>query len=179
MTASLPGKRIRRKASNSALTSPSAVAIRLRDAKALTLRMEGKTFEAIGEELGFATKGGAYVSVKRSLDAITREPAEMLIKLDLERIDVLWEIQYLRAQSGDVQAMAACMKLMERRAKLLGLDAPVRQEVTGKDGADLVVNSGVLMVPAPMLATDWERMVVEQQQALLAPPMATIAPESQ
>lgn len=111
-------------------TSPETAAAKVKAAKALELRMEGKTFEAIAQELGYAGKQGAYDAVKRSLDAITREPAEELIKLDLERLDVLWQIQYLNAQGGDVQAMAACMKLMERRAKLLGLDAPVKQDVT-------------------------------------------------
>ena len=110
-------------------TSPVTAAAKLKAAKALELRMEGKTFEDIAKEAGYNSKQAAYDAVKRSLDAVTREPAEELIKLDLERLDVLWQIQYLNAQGGDVQALAACMKLMERRARLLGLDAPQKQEV--------------------------------------------------
>jgi hypothetical protein len=116
-------------ARNKNQTSPQTTAAKLKAAKALELRMEGKTFEAIAEELGYAGKQGAYDAVKRSLDAVTREPAEELIKLDLERLDALWGIQYLNAQAGDVQAMSACMKIMERRAKLLGLDAPVKSDI--------------------------------------------------
>ena len=114
---------------NGAKTSPETAAAKVKAAKALELRMEGKTFEVIAEELGYAGKQGAYDAVKRSLDAITREPAQELIKLDLERLDVLWQIQYLNAQGGDVQAMAACMKIMERRARLLGLDAPEKKDL--------------------------------------------------
>lgn len=124
-------------ARNKNQTSPQTTAAKLKAAKALELRMEGKTFEVIAEELGYAGRQGAYDAVRRSLDAITREPAEELIKLDLERLDALWGIQFLNAQAGDVQAMAACMKIMERRAKLLGLDAPekkdVKAEVTTKE----------------------------------------------
>lgn len=116
-------------ARNGQVTSPETAAAKVKAAKALELRMEGKTFEAIALEAGYNSKQAAYDAVKRSLDAITREPAQDLIRLDLERLDVLWQIQYLNAQGGDVQAMAACMKIMERRARLLGLDAPVKQEV--------------------------------------------------
>lgn len=118
--------------STSKKTSPQAAEAKLRASKALELRMEGKTFEVIAEELGYAGKQGAYEAVRRSLAEITREPAEELIRLDLERLDVLWQIQYLNAQGGDVQAMAACMKIMERRARLLGLDAPEKREVTAE-----------------------------------------------
>ena len=118
--------------SNGRKTSPETAEAKVRAAKALELRMEGKTFEAIAVEAGYNSKQAAYDAVKRALDSITREPAQELIKLDLERLDVLWQIQYLTAQSGDVQAMAACMKIMERRAKLLGLDAPVKQEVVAE-----------------------------------------------
>jgi hypothetical protein len=119
-------------------TSPLTVAAKAKAAKALELRMEGKTFDAIAEELGYAGKQGAYDAVKRSLDAITREPAESLLRLDLERLDAMWGIHYLNAQAGDVQALAACMKIMERRAKMLGLDAPEKREIeaTVQSGLD-------------------------------------------
>lgn len=120
---------------NGQKTKPETIEAKMRAAKALELRMEGKAFDAIAEEAGYNSRQAAYDAVKRALTAIVREPAEELIRLDLERLDVLWGIQYLNAQAGDVQAMAACMKIMERRAKLLGLDAPVKQDVTSSDGS--------------------------------------------
>ena len=45
-----------------------------------------------------------------------------------------------------MQAMGACMKIMERRAKLLGLDAAVKAEVTGADGQPLAVAPPVLNI---------------------------------
>jgi hypothetical protein len=133
--------------SNGQKTSPQTAEAKIKAAKALELRMEGKTFEVIAEEAGYNSKQAAFDAVKRALDAITREPAESLVRLDLERLDVLWQIQYLNAQSGDVQAMAACMKIMERRAKLLGLDAPAKQELTGANGADIFPSKIEIVAP--------------------------------
>lgn len=113
---------------NGQKTSPQTAKAKIKAAKALEARMEGKTFEVIAGEVGYNSPQAAHDAVKRALKAIIREPGEELIKLELERLDTLWGIQYLTAQAGDVQAMAACMKIMERRAKLLGLDAPVKNE---------------------------------------------------
>ena len=150
--------------SNGSKTSPETGKCRVRAAKALELRMEGLTFEVIAKTVGYNSKQAAHDAVKRALDAITREPAQDLIKLDLERLDVLWQIQYLNAQGGDVQAMAACMKIMERRAKLLGLDAPAKQEHTGKDGSSLI--GGAFILPGVLTPEEWEAAASEQQEEL-------------
>ena len=99
--------------------------------------MEGKTFVEIAREVPYNSPQAAHDAVKRALDVITREPAEEVLRLDLERLDVLWQIQYMNAQGGDVQALAGCMKIMERRARMLGLDAPARTELTGKNGGPI------------------------------------------
>ena len=127
-------------------TSPETAEAKMRAAKALELRMEGKTFAAIAKEAGYNSPQAAHDAVKRALDATLREPADRLRALELERLDVLWQIQYLNAQAGDVQAMGACMKIMERRGKLLGLDAAVKAEVTGADGQPLAVAPPVLNI---------------------------------
>ena len=124
--------------SNGQKTKPETIEAKLKAAKAVELRMEGKTFDEIAEEAGYNSRQAAFDAVRRAITAIVREPAEELIKLDLERLDKVFGIHYLNAQGGDVAALAACMKIMERRAKLLGLDAPAKQEVTGKDGAPLI-----------------------------------------
>lgn len=149
-------------ARNGQVTSPETAAAKVKAARALKLRMEGQTFEAIAKEAGYNSKQAAYDAVKRSLDAITREPAQDLIRLDLERLDVLWQIQYLNAQGGDVQAMAACMKIMERRAKLLGLDAPVKVE----SKTEVSQKDGVLVIGATMTPEDWAIAAKQQQETL-------------
>ena len=38
-------------------------------------------------------------------------------------------VMYKKAEKGDYNAVDRCIKLMERRAKLLGLDAPAKSEI--------------------------------------------------
>lgn len=123
-------------ARNKNQTSPSTIDAKLRAAKALELRMEGMKFDDIATELGYNSKQAAFDAVTRELRAITREPAEEVLRLDLERLDRMWGVHYLNAQAGDAIALSACMRIMERRAKLLGLDVN-KTEVTGKDGAPI------------------------------------------
>lgn len=123
-------------ARNKNQTSPSTIDAKLRAAKALELRMEGMKFDDIATELGYNSKQAAFDAVSRELRAITREPAEEVLRLDLERLDRMWGVHYLNAQAGDAIALSACMRIMERRAKLLGLEVN-KTEVTGKDGAPI------------------------------------------
>lgn len=106
-------------------------------AKALELRLEGKSFPDIATELGYSSRQTAHAAVTKALRDITREPAEELIVIELERLDRIWELHYLNACAGDVAALGGCMRIMDRRAKLLGLDAPERKEVTGRDGGPI------------------------------------------
>ena len=147
---------------NGQKTRPETIEAKIKAAAALEARKEGKTFAVIAEECGYNSPQAAHDAVKRALDAIIREPGDSLRSLELERLDTLWQIQYLNAQAGDVQAMAACMKIMERRARLLGLDAPIKTdnktEVSGKDG--------VLVIGPTMTPEDWATAAKEQQAAL-------------
>ena len=43
------------------------------------------------------------------------------------------------AQNGDPRYLSAVMSCIERRSKLLGLDAPSRQELTGAGGAPIEI----------------------------------------
>lgn len=138
----MPAIRKKKPARNGKVTSPEVAAAKVKAAKALELRMEGKTFAAIAEEAGYNSPQAAYDAVKRSLDAITRQPATELLTLDLERLDAMWGIHFLNAQAGDVNALSACMRIMERRAKLLGLDAPAKQEVSGPAGGPIELAKG-------------------------------------
>jgi len=46
--------------------------------------------------------------------------------LELERLDVMLLALWRRVQNGDERAIDRALKIEERRAKLLGLDAPIR-----------------------------------------------------
>lgn len=109
--------------------------------EAFDLRKRGATYDEIGRVLGI-TRQAAYELVKRELEDIrahTQDDVETVRALELERLDRLFAGSYAAAAGGDPKALASIMKVMERRARLLGLDAPVRQdiELVAFNGADL------------------------------------------
>jgi len=101
------------------------LAVRERQKTALELRLSGKTFQAIADELG-CSKHTAHRLVEQALDATIKEPAERVREMELHRLDGMFAGFWPQAQQGDAVAAAGCLKVMEHRAKLLGLYAPKR-----------------------------------------------------
>jgi hypothetical protein len=98
--------------------------------RALELRIAGKRFTEIGKALGVG-EARAYTFVKEELDRLNRqrtETASQLQRLECDRLDKMMAAVWPQAEAGDVNAIAAAVKLMQRRARLLGLDAPARSE---------------------------------------------------
>ena len=118
--------------------------VALRRARALDLRRAGKSYPDIAAELGYSGAGSASKDVSRALDQVVQEAGKQLIQLERERLDGLLAILWPRAERGDVRAARECVRVMERRARLLGLDR-VRSEVladlrkeSGEEGASMV-----------------------------------------
>jgi hypothetical protein len=101
--------------------------------KALELRIAGKTFAQIGAALGISDTH-AHRLVTNAL-AERKEHrarlAEGLLELELERCDRLQRALATQVARGDVRAVVATLKVMERRARLLGLDAAQKLEYVG------------------------------------------------
>ena len=102
-----------------------------RQLQALELRKAGASYEAIAERLGYADRSGAYRAVKAALTLTLREPAAELRSLEAERLDAMLLPLWRRVQTGDEKAVDRALRIMERRARLLGLDAPASVEVGG------------------------------------------------
>jgi len=84
----------------------------------------------------------AYKDVKRELDKIRveiSESASNVLALELQRLDALLKALWAEAarKNPDHSAVDRVLKIMERRAKLLGLDAPSKQQITDADGGPL------------------------------------------
>jgi hypothetical protein len=95
-----------------------------RKVKALELRKAGATYQAIADQLGYAGPHGAHQAVASALKATLREPADELRELELVRLDSALLAIWRRVQGGDDKAIDRLVRIMERRAKMLGLDAP-------------------------------------------------------
>jgi hypothetical protein len=102
-----------------------------RQLKALELRKGGVSYEEIARVLGYKNKAGPFYAVKRALERVKAEPAKELIVLECERLDSLFWAIYPMAKRGSLGAVDRCLSIMARRARLLGLDAPEKQDITG------------------------------------------------
>ena len=107
--------------------------------KALELRKRGLNYTQIGEKLGCARSTACrYVlSELENLADKCREEAVHVRDLELQRLDDLYLVAYRAIIDGyDLAGIDRCLRIMERRAKLLGLDAAEKVEHSG----DLVIN---------------------------------------
>lgn len=63
------------------------------------------------------------------------EKTEDLREIENARLDRLFFVAYRQAvKEGNLPAIDRALRIMERRARLLGLDRPVKTELTGADG---------------------------------------------
>jgi hypothetical protein len=125
----------RRAGGESATSARRIRAIEEKQLAALEYRKLGYTYAQIAEVLGYAGKQGAYEAIQSALTRVIRDPAEDVIRLDLTRLDALFIKPYQDALNGDLAALSACLVIMARRARLLGLDAPIKKQMSGPSGA--------------------------------------------
>jgi hypothetical protein len=114
------------------------LAAEARRRQAVELRLRGFSYEAIAAQLGYKSKSSAHEAVASALQSVVKEPAEKLRLLEAQRLDELWQALWPAARQGDMAAVAGCLKIMERRAKLLALDAPVSVEVSGPETVEVL-----------------------------------------
>jgi hypothetical protein len=148
-----------------------------RDAEALRLRLAGHTYAAIAEMLDYAGAPHAQKQIAKCLSEITREPAKELQELELKRLDEMFIPAYTRAiEGGGPKAIQSCLHIMERRARLLGLDRPTKIATTTPEGEAL---------PPPVLdlatLTDDELKTLEQllSKSSRAPDPAPASPSAE
>ena len=99
------------------------------DTEAARLRASGLTYQQIADRTQ-TDKGTAYRRVQRAIAAV---PVEELRQIELERLDLMLAKVMEKATStekGFLFAVDRALAISERRARLLGLDAPTRQTVT-------------------------------------------------
>ncbi len=109
-------------------TSPIVINKRERATQALDLRKAGISYEIIAQRLGYSNRTAAYRAVSTILDKSEKEAASDLREMELRRLDDLFLSIYKKARDGDYAAIDRCLKIMERRAKIAGLDAPEKTQ---------------------------------------------------
>ncbi|RYF56189.1 MAG: helix-turn-helix domain-containing protein [Comamonadaceae bacterium] len=102
-------------------TGPDAIERERRRAKALELREQRYSYRAIAAELGVSLDT-AHTDVKEAMAAITKEPAEQVLALELANLDEYERRLRIAIEGGDLDRIDSALRVQARRAKLLGLD---------------------------------------------------------
>lgn len=110
------------------------------------MRIAGASYEAIAQELGYRSRSGAYQAVMTALKRTLQEPANELRTLEVRRLDEM--LADLWGKRKQPLVADRILRIMERRAKLLGLDAPTKWAPTDPTGEKEYIG-----------LTDEERMV--------------------
>ncbi|MFD8470407.1 hypothetical protein ACFV10_35480 [Streptomyces cyaneofuscatus] len=135
---------------------PVEAEVSARRAKLIRLRREGVRYDDPRIlNLGYSDSGAARKDVIRALERNRAdEAAEVGVyrQQENERLDSLLEAVWARATTPspvfdreheivsheiDLKAVDTVLKLMDRRAKLNGLDMPVKAELSGPDGGPM------------------------------------------
>lgn len=129
-------------------TSTARVAKEMKQSEALKMRRDGKSYDEIGKALD-VHQVTAYRYIKTALaelDGEDRETAEEVRRLESLRLDQLTEKYLALAIDGDRDAATTVLKIMDRRAKMLGIDLAGQEApltTVEIEGVDLVrVGSG-------------------------------------
>ena len=128
------------------------------------LREAGLTFKEIANQVGVST-ARAHQYVEQELDQLNQkasESAETLRRLEAERLDRATTGIWAHVKRGDYKAIDRLIKIMERRARLFGLDGPTKVATTDQEGNDAPAR--VVLVPAPAGSVEeWVQQVQDEQ----------------
>ena len=99
--------------------------------RAVELRKLGLSYQKIADQLG-VSQSGAHKMVTTALQQLnikTAEDAAVVRRLELERLDE-WLVRIAKElQDGNIlPAIDRGIRIMDRRARLLGLDIPVKRD---------------------------------------------------
>ena len=106
--------------------------------RAMDMRLSGMSFQQIGDHLGM-TKQGAWEMIGR---ALASEPSRQANEMRLEenlKLDRMESRLAAKVLDGDLRAILANLKIMERRARMNGLDLAADVSVSVSVRQDLDV----------------------------------------
>lgn len=108
-----------------------------RRTKNLRLRLEGHDFQTIADRCGYGSKQAACDDYHRALDAVAAEneaTVETARRVELARLDLLQTRAWAQVHKDDpmvsLRAIETVLKISAHRARMIGLDQPVRHEVS-------------------------------------------------
>lgn len=105
----------------------TAVVVEARQKEAWELRLEGQSLSEIADFLGYSGEDELAKALtgefKRQAQYMTTDERNMLLKMELDRLDRLQAKLWPSAMTGDEKSIEMVLKIMDRRIKILQLDA--------------------------------------------------------
>jgi hypothetical protein len=129
-----------------------------RDQKVLGLRLAGISTGKIGRELGLSNKE-VIAALERALPVVDASYRARVLKEELARLDQLQAWWYSAAKTSGSAALL-CLRIAERRAQMLGLDAPQHMRL---DPIQLVASAAPRENSTAALLRELERVVAERE----------------
>ena len=130
--------------------------------RAWELRIAGLTQQQIGAKLGLSQSivSRMLARAREDATAATHEVATIATAEQIARLDRMLVALWEKVRNGNERAVDTVLRIEERRAKLLGLDAAVRKEVDITSAGKAVrfdVRIPVVDRIGEIVATDAER----------------------
>lgn len=118
---------------------PLSATVAARRARNIELRVQGYSFEYIMHELGYLTLGAATKDFCRAAErnaADVRHNLEVFRHLESVRMDEMLLALHPGIMRGNPRSIEVALKISERRAKMMGLDAVEKIQVITIDVID-------------------------------------------
>lgn len=136
-------------------SSPDRIDHRARAAEATRLRAEGVPYREIADRLGYPSENAANKAVLGLLQRTEADAVADLRALEAERLDHLTRVtlegivaSVQSAQGLSAPLVSAAVRISERRARLLGLDAPQQVQIGSPADIDGVAREFTALLEA-------------------------------
>lgn len=145
---------------------PSRITLEVieRERQVLELRRGGLTFDLIAKKLNYSHASGAHKAYVNACRRIVVSDVMEIRNVEMERLDIAQSAIWNNVLRGDIPAINTLLKIMERRARLLGLDSPTKAQIEVTTYDTGTIDSEVARLIRLLGSTDSET------RALDAPP---------
>jgi transposase-like protein len=97
-------------------------AARHKKARAVELMLAGSSYDDIARQVGYSHRGSAHRAVRQALHDREVAAIDQLRTQELGRLDAVQAMLWPLAEAGDAHAVAAVLRIVEQRLRILGLE---------------------------------------------------------
>lgn len=92
--------------------------------EAFRMRRAGAPYQRIVEHLGYRNAQQAYIDILKVAEKDPAESMAMVRDLAYKRLEVMLNAVWEEVENGDRSSIHTALRIMERQARMLGLDEP-------------------------------------------------------